>query len=55
MKSGGEWISTVVLKPGASATAAELVTFIAPRFPKWQLPDAVEFVDAIPRTATGRS
>ncbi len=47
-------LAVVVLKPGASATAAELVAFIAPHFPKWQLPDAVEFVDAIPRTATGK-
>lgn len=47
-------LAVVVLKPGSSATAEELLGFIEPLFAKWQLPDAVEFVDAIPRTATGK-
>ena len=32
----------------------ELVALLAPRFARWWLPDAVEFVDAIPRTSTGK-
>ncbi|HEY5632474.1 MAG TPA: long-chain fatty acid--CoA ligase [Burkholderiaceae bacterium] len=47
-------LACVVLKPGAGASAEELRAFIAPRFARWQLPDAIEFVDAIPRTATGK-
>ncbi|MBU6422592.1 MAG: long-chain fatty acid--CoA ligase [Chloroflexi bacterium] len=47
-------LAVVVLKPGASASEAELIGFLAPKFAKWQLPDAVEFIDAIPRTATGK-
>lgn len=47
-------LAVVVLKEGESATAEELIQYIAPRFEKWQLPDAVEFVDEIPKTATGK-
>jgi len=47
-------IAAVVLKPGASATAAELRAFLAPRFPKFWLPDAFEHVETIPRTAAGK-
>jgi fatty-acyl-CoA synthase len=47
-------LAVVVLKQGKTATASELLEFLAPHFPKWQLPDAVEFVEAIPRTATGK-
>jgi fatty-acyl-CoA synthase len=47
-------LAVVVLKEGKSATADELIEFIAPQFAKWSLPDAVEFVSAIPRTATGK-
>lgn len=47
-------LAVVVLKPGAEATAAELVQFLEPHFAKWWLPDAVEFVEAIPRTAAGK-
>ena len=47
-------LAVVVLKEGKRATPSELIEFLAARFPKWQLPDAVEFVDALPRTATGK-
>jgi len=47
-------LACVVLKPGASVTADELREFIAPRFARWQLPEAIEFLDAIPRTSTGK-
>ena len=47
-------LAVVVLKEGKSAAPNELIEFLAERFPKWQLPDAVEFVDALPRTATGK-
>jgi len=44
----------VVLKPGAVATGEEIAKFIAPKFAKWWLPDDYVFVDAIPRTSTGK-
>jgi len=53
-KWGERPLACVVLKPGAGATTDELREFIAPKFARWQLPDAVEFIDAIPRTATGK-
>jgi fatty-acyl-CoA synthase len=43
-----------VLKPGASATPDELKAFLAPSFSKFWLPDAFEFIDAIPRTSAGK-
>jgi fatty-acyl-CoA synthase len=43
-----------VLKAGATASPEELKTFLAPQFPKFWLPDAFEFVDAIPRTSAGK-
>jgi fatty-acyl-CoA synthase len=47
-------LAAVVLKPGATASGAELRSFLAPQFPKFWLPDAFEFVDAIPRTSAGK-
>jgi fatty-acyl-CoA synthase len=47
-------LACVVLKPGATLTAESLKAHLAGRFARWQLPDAVEFVDAIPRTSTGK-
>ena len=47
-------LACVVLKPGGTATSVELREFLAPHFAKWWLPDAIEFVDQIPRTATGK-
>jgi len=47
-------LAAVVLKPGASATPDELRAFLAPQFSKFWLPDAFEFIDAIPRTSAGK-
>ncbi len=47
-------LACVVLKPGASLGAEELRGFLAERMARWQVPDAIEFVDAIPRTSTGK-
>jgi fatty-acyl-CoA synthase len=88
IKSGGEWISSVVLenslmshdavaeaaviavpdeqwgerplgvvvlKEGAEATEEDLISHLAADHPKWSLPDAIEFVDEIPHTATGKA
>ena len=47
-------LAAVVLKPGASASADDLRGYLAPQFPKFWLPDAIEFIDAIPRTSAGK-
>jgi fatty-acyl-CoA synthase len=47
-------LAAVVLKPGHSATPAELREFLAAVFAKWQLPDSIVFVDGIPRTSVGK-
>ena len=87
IKSGGEWISSIVVeniavahpavamaacigvphpkwderpivvvlkKPGAELSAAELLQFYEGKIAKWQVPDDVVFVDAIPLGATGK-
>ena len=47
-------LAAVVLKPGQKASPEELRAFLAPSFSKFWLPDAFEFVDAIPRTSAGK-
>jgi fatty-acyl-CoA synthase len=47
-------VAVVVARDGARITADELREFLAPRFAKWQLPDAFVFVDALPHTSTGK-
>jgi len=47
-------LAAVVLKPGATVSPAELTAFLAPQFAKFWLPDAYEFIDAIPRTSAGK-
>jgi fatty-acyl-CoA synthase len=47
-------LACVVLKPGKSATPEELRAHLSASFVKWQLPDRFEFLDAIPRTSTGK-
>ncbi|MGI8943559.1 MAG: long-chain fatty acid--CoA ligase [Qipengyuania sp.] len=44
----------VVRKQGCDCTAQEVVDFLSDKVAKWWLPDAVEFVDDIPHTATGK-
>ncbi len=48
-------LACVVLKPGAQATPDELnELLLAKAFAKWQLPERYEFIDAVPRTSTGK-
>ena len=47
-------LACIVTKPGMNLTAAEMREFLAPKFAKWQIPDAFDFIDAIPRTSTGK-
>ena len=47
-------LACVVFKQGRSATPEELRVHLSSGFIKWQLPDRFEFLDAIPRTSTGK-
>ncbi len=47
-------LACVVLEEGAQLTAQEVLDFLAPRVAKWQLPDAVEFIDEVPKTSVGK-
>lgn len=47
-------LAVVVLKPEMQASPAELLDFIRPKFAKFWIPDDVVFVDALPKTSTGK-
>jgi len=44
----------VVLKPGAAATEAELIEFCRAHLAHFKCPKSVSFIEALPRTATGK-
>ena len=44
----------VVLKPGARASAAEIIEFMRARIAHFKCPKSVDFLDAIPRNPTGK-
>ncbi len=54
LKWGERPLACVVLKPGATVTGEEIEKFIADKFARWWLPDKYLFLDAIPRTSTGK-
>ena len=47
-------LAAVVLRDGMQASPEELREHLGTEFAKWQLPDRIEFIEAIPRTATGK-
>ena len=47
-------LAVCVLREGTEATPDDLRDHLSEHFAKWQLPDRFEFVEAIPRTATGK-
>jgi fatty-acyl-CoA synthase len=47
-------LAVVVLKPGGQATESDIKAYLGERFVKWMVPDAYVFVDAIPKTTTGK-
>ncbi len=49
-----EVMAAIVLKPGADLAPAELIAFLEPRLPGFMAPRYVAFVDAMPRTPTGK-
>jgi fatty-acyl-CoA synthase len=47
-------MAIVVLKGGKEATPDDLREHLSGHFAKWQLPERVEYMEEIPRTATGK-
>jgi fatty-acyl-CoA synthase len=47
-------LAVVVLKPEQKASREDLLAHLQPLFAKWWIPEGVEFVDQIPRTAAGK-
>jgi fatty-acyl-CoA synthase len=47
-------LAVVVLRAGCAANVEELMRHLEPQFAKWWLPDAIEFIDQIPRTSAGK-
>ena len=47
-------LAAVVLREGKEATADELREHLGQQYAKWQLPERFEFIEEIPRTATGK-
>jgi acyl-CoA synthetase (AMP-forming)/AMP-acid ligase II len=47
-------LAVCVVREGSQVTPDELREHLSQHFAKWQLPDRFEFIDQIPRTATGK-
>ncbi len=47
-------LACVVVRPGEALTAEEVIAHLEPRVARWWLPDAVEFIDEVPRTSVGK-
>jgi fatty-acyl-CoA synthase len=47
-------MACVVVKEGETLTAEEVIAHLEPRVAKWWLPDAVEFIDEVPKTSVGK-
>ena len=46
--------ASIILKEGAKMTAEEVVQFLQGNIGKFKIPKYIEFVDGIPRTASGK-
>jgi fatty-acyl-CoA synthase len=53
-KWGERPLAVVVLRDGSEASSEELREHLSQHFAKWQLPERFEFIEEIPRTATGK-
>ena len=47
-------LACVVLTDGSAVTGDDLRQYLATRVPKWWLPDDFAFIDAVPKTSTGK-
>ncbi|MBO0730478.1 MAG: long-chain fatty acid--CoA ligase, partial [Acidimicrobiaceae bacterium] len=47
-------LACVVVKPGQTITADEVIDWLRPRVARWWLPDEVRFIDEVPKTSVGK-
>jgi len=47
-------LAAVVLKEGQSATEDEIKQYLVDKVAKWWIPDAIEFIDEVPKTSVGK-
>jgi fatty-acyl-CoA synthase len=47
-------LACVVVRPGETLTAQEVLDHLRPLVARWWLPDAVEFIDEVPKTSVGK-
>jgi fatty-acyl-CoA synthase len=47
-------LACIVIKDGQSLTLEEVRSYLAPRLARWWLPDAVEFIEEVPKTSVGK-
>jgi fatty-acyl-CoA synthase len=47
-------MACVVARAGATLTGDDVLRWLSPRVAKWWLPDAVEFIDEVPKTSVGK-
>ena len=53
-KWGERPLATVVLRAGATVTAADLRAFLATKVPRWQVPERWSFIPEVPKTSVGK-
>ncbi|MGZ4650505.1 MAG: long-chain fatty acid--CoA ligase [Kineosporiaceae bacterium] len=53
-KWGERPLACVVVQPGETLTAEEVLAPLSERVAKWWVPDAVEFIDEVPKTSVGK-
>jgi fatty-acyl-CoA synthase len=53
-KWGERPLACVVLRPSETASADDIVAHLRPLVARWWLPDAVEFIDEVPKTSVGK-
>ena len=47
-------LACIVLKESEKLSPDEVREYLSQQFAKWWLPDAVEFIEEVPRTSTGK-
>ena len=47
-------LACVVPRPGQRLEAAEIIDFLRPQLARWALPDAVVFIETVPKTSVGK-
>jgi fatty-acyl-CoA synthase len=47
-------LACVVVQPGETLTRDEVLDYLRPKVARWQVPDDVVFIDAVPRTSVGK-